>query len=53
MDDDHIVSSKKGAPFSSSSKEHGKSCIGIFYEKYCVSNIPWHGQVQTHCVKWI
>ena len=20
-------------------KEHGKSCIGIFYEKYCVSHI--------------
>ena len=23
-------------------KEHGKSCIGIIYEKYCVSHILWH-----------
>ena len=23
-------------------KEHGKSCIWIFYEKYCVLHIPWH-----------
>ena len=23
-------------------KEHGKSCIGIFYEKYYDSHIPWH-----------
>ena len=22
-------------------KEHGKSCIWIFYEKYCVLHLPW------------
>ena len=30
-------------------KEHGKSCIWIFYEKYCVSHIPWHSLEHIRC----
>ena len=37
--------------FIFSLKEHGKSCIGIFYQKYCVSHIPWHNCVHIYCVK--
>ena len=34
-------------------KEHGNSCIGIFYEKYCASHITWHSWVHIYCVKWV
>ena len=32
-------------------KEYGKSCIGIFYEKYCVSHIPFGIVEYTYTMK--
>ena len=41
----------KGPAHSKNEKNMENHVLGFFYEKYCVSHIPWYGWVHICCVK--